>query len=208
MSSIKFKLLTTAYTIKQLPSIAGLEIVMVGRSNVGKSSLINQLTKGGNKKSGLARVSQRPGCTQSINFYAYASQVNLVDLPGYGFVSSGANQRLKLAKLVEEYCAKRLAQVKAIIVHIVDIRLSLQKLDWQMLAWGKYFMYPYLLILNKCDKLSSSKFKQQQLLINEELAGSDWQPELIPISAKTGKGIKELKSKLNQKIIKLKGEKE
>ncbi|MCD4812562.1 ribosome biogenesis GTP-binding protein YihA/YsxC [bacterium] len=186
-------LIKTAFESKQFPPETGVEIVLAGRSNVGKSTLINQLggQTGKIRTRAGARVSQKPGCTQSINFYAWESGITLVDFPGFGYAKLPMALRKKIQGLIDSYFAKR--QNIGLLVHLADARLPVQKLDWQMIEWGKHFEYPYLFTLNKCDKLSRSQIAVRTNEMKQLLRTVLKNHQIVPISAQTGQGINTLK---------------
>jgi len=189
MAAPPLDLTATAYHPEQFPPAKGAEIVMAGRSNVGKSSLINQIAGKSSRlknKQG-ARVSQKPGCTRSINFYRFTPHTTLVDLPGYGYAKLPLAQRDKLKRLIESYFKSR--PNIALLVHIVDARLPLQPLDWQMLEWGYHFGYPYLLTLNKCDKLSRSLLARREQEVRAVASSKLNNLQWITLSALTGQGV-------------------
>lgn len=193
-------LLATAYTPEQFPSARAPEVVLVGRSNVGKSSLANRLA-------GLsirqlrrqgARVSGKPGCTRSINFYQLWKDLTLVDLPGYGFARLPGRQRREIGQLVEAYLRNRPSI--ALILHVVDARLPLQKSDWEMLEWSRQFGYFHLLAMNKCDKLSRPSIGSRKADILRELKTAQISAGLIAVSAETGQGVSELAACIHDSV--------
>ncbi len=154
------------YPEKKLP-----EIVFIGRSNVGKSSLINSLTRVKN----LARVSSQPGKTQTINFYEIGMRIRdearnefyLVDLPGYGYAKTGKEQRKIWAKFIEEYMlASR--QLK-FVCQLVDIRHEPMPADVEQLHWLVRNNLPVLIIATKADKLGTQAREKQVSLIRKKL---------------------------------------
>lgn len=195
----RLKLLATAFRPDQFPPPRGMEVILAGRSNVGKSSLVNQLAGVPPKerpKQG-AKVSSLPGCTRSVNFFNLWPGVILVDLPGFGYAALPEKVRREAGALIEHYLQNR--PNIGLIIHVVDVRHPLQALDWQMLEWGRHFHYPYLLTLNKCDKLSRSLIDQHRRQILESLQAWGWQPEIVAASALKGMGIPEIKKKLREK---------
>jgi GTP-binding protein len=192
MALSDLKLQATAYTVDQIPAPGPREIILVGRSNVGKSSIINRMAglTARNDKKQAARISSQPGCTRSLNFYAFWDQVLLVDMPGYGYAKMSLAQRRELAQLVEGYMKDR--PTIACILHVLDARLPLQESDKKMLDWGQHFAYFYLLVLNKCDKLSRIELEKRKKNIAKSFSDQSWQPKLLTVSAKTGLGIAEL----------------
>jgi GTP-binding protein len=155
-------------------------VVLAGRSNVGKSSLINRLL--GVK--GLARTSAAPGKTRSINFFRYRGSFYLVDLPGFGFArGTGPGQWRKLA---ETYFEGR-ASV-ALVIQLVDARMPPTPLDIQFAEWAAYLGIPRLVAATKADKLSGNERTMQQRRISEAFPGV---PVILSSSA-TGMGCKEI----------------
>ena len=135
----------------QYPSLGLPEFLLVGRSNVGKSSFINTILNRNN----LARVSATPGKTQTLNFYLVNNSFYLVDVPGYGYASLNREQQKKLGLMIEEYLAKR-EELKRVFM-IVDFRIKPTEDDILMYQYLKYYDIPVTLILSKADKVGSSK---------------------------------------------------
>lgn len=178
------KLIKTAFLPNQFPETNLPEIAFAGRSNVGKSSILNSLM--GRKK--LVRVSARPGFTQSINFYLVNNEVTFVDLPGYGYVKAPRRLMEKWRILVESYLEKR-GNLKGVVC-IFDIRRVPDHLDASLIEYLKASQIPYLMVLNKADKLSQPKRVSQVKTICKRL--SIERDMLIITSARTGEGIKKL----------------
>jgi GTP-binding protein len=158
------------------------EIVFAGRSNVGKSSLINRLA--GNEK--LARTSSTPGKTQSINFYRINRSFMFVDLPGYGYAKAPKAEIRQWKQLVDRYFEERPAVVLAL--HLVDARMPPTRLDLQLSGWIERLEIPRMIVATKSDKLSGNQKAIQMRLISGSLSG---QP-VIMSSAKTGAGCREI----------------
>ena len=135
---------------KNLPKDAGIEILLSGRSNAGKSSALNALT--GNKK--LARISKTPGRTTEINFFEVEENFKLLDLPGYGFAKSGHSRKKDWGPLLGEYFENRKA-LKAVIV-FMDIRHPLKPTDLEMIELCESFEVAYVPVLTKSDKVSKN----------------------------------------------------
>jgi GTP-binding protein len=153
------------------------EIAFIGRSNVGKSSLINSML--GVK--GLARTSSTPGRTQTINFFLVNEELYFVDLPGYGFAKTSKENRRAWGKLIENYLAERKQLVLSILV--VDARHEPSPLDLQMKSWLQHFGIPYLVVATKVDKLSANdrrRFRLSAQAIHNE--------RVIPYSSLTREG--------------------
>ena len=156
------------------------EIAFLGRSNVGKSSLINSLLQ----RKGLARTSNTPGRTQSINFFLINEQFYFVDLPGYGYAKVSKTMRADWGKMAEEYLAER--QELALCVQLIDSRHLPTALDRQLHEWLAFHGKRHVIVATKADKLSSNKLNKSLREIEAALE----QPEsgLIAYSAQTGKG--------------------
>lgn len=168
--------LTSAVNAAGYPAHDLPEVALVGRSNVGKSSLINTLV---NRRK-FARVSNQPGRTQTINFYR-VDTICLVDLPGYGFARVPASMRLQWQPMIEGYLTGRPNLVG--IIHLIDIRHRPTEDDRQMNAWLRAMDMPYLLVATKADKISKGRHQRQVKLIRENLA-----VEPLLFSAETRQG--------------------
>ena len=141
-------------TAEQLPESTTPEVAFAGRSNVGKSSLINKLVR----RKALARTSSQPGKTANINFYL-ADGIRLVDLPGYGYAKVSGKERQRWADLIAGYFDQN--RSFNLVVALVDIRHDAQKLDVDMLSFLTDSELPFVVALTKADKLSCSKQDQQ-----------------------------------------------
>lgn len=169
------------------------EVAFAGRSNVGKSSLINTLV---NRK-GLARTSSSPGKTQSINFYLINQSVCLVDLPGYGYAKVPQQVRKQWSPLIEQYCQNR-KNLCGVVV-IIDARIGPTPLDLSLVAWLKTLALSVIITMSKIDKLSKNKLFK---LLRQTSEALSIMPEVIvPFSAHTGEG----KRRLWQEILRLIG---
>jgi len=169
------------------------EVAFVGRSNVGKSSLINALM---GRKS-LARVSGSPGKTRTINFYNIEELLYFVDLPGYGYAKAPKTEIKKWGIMIEGYLQKR-EQLKSIIL-LLDIRHPPSALDLQMYEWLAYYQFKIILVLTKMDKIKRSQVPKHVKIIRESLnLGSD--SLLLPFSSETKQGRDELLSVIEDLI--------
>lgn len=169
------------------------EIVLVGRSNVGKSSFINVLT---NRKK-LAYTSSSPGKTRTINFYNIDNMFRIVDLPGYGYAKISMSEREKWKKIIEEYLVK--SQNIALICQIIDVRHEPTKLDLMMYDYIQSTGTDYLIIANKLDKLKSSQILKQISIIKKSLINLE-KDSLIPFSSQDKRGVKEVLNKFEEII--------
>lgn len=159
------------------------EFVFVGRSNVGKSTLLNILT-GRN----IAKISKKPGKTASINFYKINNNFYFVDLPGYGYAKVSIKEREQWKEIIENYFKKRIWNIKLAFV-LIDGRHELQKNDKLLLDWLRDIDIPFSIILTKMDKL---KMNQKVKMINyyEKLFGENY--IIIPYSAITKEGVNKI----------------
>ena len=179
-------------TSKQLPPSTLPEVAFAGRSNVGKSSLLNKLV--GRKN--LARVSQKPGKTATINFFQ-AGDAYLVDLPGYGFAQVSKSERARWAELIEGYFNQDRAF--ALVCSLIDVRHPASALDENMVGFLQEAQLPYLIVLTKGDKLSKSKCHQQRAAIKRQLNIDDDTPMIITSSLK-GDGMSELRRAIEEHV--------
>lgn len=161
------------------------EFCFSGRSNVGKSSLINKLT---NRKS-LARVSGKPGKTVTINFYR-TDDIRIVDLPGYGYAKVPFAERTRWSDLMEGYF-KSGRNIKCVFA-LIDMRHPATDFDISMLDFMQQMEIPYHIVLTKSDKLNKGEYKKRLEDIKEELQGFIEDTEIIPFSAQTGEGVEKL----------------
>ena len=169
------------------------EIAFAGRSNVGKSSLINVIVR----RRKVARTSARPGRTQAINFFSVDNRLYLVDLPGYGYARVPLKVKKSWGDMVETYLRKR-ANIKAVVV-ILDIRRDPNSGDMNLLYWLKQYDINSILVLTKADKLSRNQSISRVKLIGSQLAGvSTDRPTTF--SSKTGEGRGEIWEKIDRLI--------
>lgn len=171
--------------LQQLPKKRLPEIAFAGRSNVGKSSLLNCLVQ----RKNLARTSSTPGKTRSLNYYAVNDTIYLVDLPGYGYAHVSLQERQEWKKLLESYFEKNTFLQG--VVQIIDSRHSLSPLDQEMITWLAGLRLPTLAVATKIDKLTRSQANRQMQLLEQEL-GQLGVAGLIPFSAVTKQGRNEL----------------
>jgi GTP-binding protein len=179
---IHAEFVVSAMGARDFPSDGLPEVAFAGRSNVGKSSLINRLAK----IRGLARTSSKPGKTQSINFYKYDRAFYLVDLPGFGYAKAGKELGRKWRILTEQYFRNR--RSVSLVVQLVDARIPPAALDLQLTEWLQHWEIERLLVATKADKLSGNQLPVSARVIAEAL-GED---HVIMSSAITGMGSKEI----------------
>jgi GTP-binding protein len=178
----------SAHRLDQLPQDNLPEIVFAGRSNVGKSSLLNTLL---NRKQ-LVKVSSRPGKTTGLNYFLVENKVYFVDLPGYGYAKVGKDLRSQWGKLITSYLQTR-SQIACVVV-IVDLRHGVKQLDSELLGWLRQRGVPFLTVYTKADKLSGNERTRNGALLD---AGHGLRPdERIIFSATSRLGRDQLVEKL------------
>ncbi|MFN7947311.1 MAG: ribosome biogenesis GTP-binding protein YihA/YsxC [Blastocatellia bacterium] len=176
------RFIASATTPASFPKDHRPEIAFSGRSNVGKSSLLNALL---NQK-GLARTSSTPGRTQALNFFLVNESFYFTDLPGYGYAKVAKTARAAWGDLIENYLAKRRQLVLSIL--IVDSRHEPSPLDLQMKNWLQHFGLPFLVVSTKIDKLSANEQRASLQRAQKVLATE----RIIPFSSLTRQGVREL----------------
>lgn len=176
---------TVCGVTSRLPENTLPEFAFAGKSNVGKSSLINGLL---NRKS-LARTSSQPGKTQTINFYNVNHEVYLVDLPGYGYARASQETKAKWGRMIENYLHSS-KQLKAVFL-LVDIRHEPSANDRDMYGWIVHQGYDPMIIATKLDKIKRSQIQKQLKILRE---GLNLRPgtKIIPFSAETKQGREEI----------------
>lgn len=184
MSSIKdIKFIKSAVKPQDFPPADKPEVAVVGRSNVGKSSLINAIFK-----KSVAKVSATPGKTRLINFFSFSDQLYFVDLPGYGFASVSKSERLNWQKMIEGYLLNR--ENLKLVIMLVDSRYPPTQLDFLMKEWLESYDIPYIIVATKADKLNQSEKAKVKKIIKETLQLEH--DRIFLTSAKEGIGIGEL----------------
>ncbi len=173
-------------TEKQLVPSSLPEIVFSGKSNVGKSSLINKVF---NRKN-LARVSSVPGKTVTVNFFK-GDGVNFVDLPGYGYAKKNYDEKMRWAGLMEHYFSS--GRDIRLVIQLIDMRHPPSEDDMTMLNFLKESGYPFIIVLTKCDKLNKGETESRRSSLKTELAGFE-NIRVIEFSAINGTGVNEVKS--------------
>lgn len=180
------RFITSAPSIDQCPEESLPEFCFAGRSNVGKSSLINKIT---NKKR-LARTSNTPGKTQQMNYYRIGESCFFVDLPGFGFAKVPQKERDRWGKDIQEYLLKR--KTLKLIFHLVDSRHKPTKLDEDFFYWMGSNGKPFAVILAKSDKLSANKLNSSKSYVKKILSEMNIEVPVLACSAESGSGIEEL----------------
>ena len=174
----------SAAKYEQCPSVDSPEFAFIGRSNVGKSSLINMLT--GRKQ--LAKTSGKPGKTQLINHFIINQQWHLVDLPGYGWAKVSKTQRQGWSKMIENYLLQRQQLLNLFV--LIDSRIPPQKIDLEFMDWLGMSQIPFSLIFTKVDKQTKNKTQRSIALFKQEMKQTwDELPPMFMSSSidKTGK---------------------
>lgn len=187
----KAKFLTSAPDIRHLDQSSGIEVAFAGRSNAGKSSALNTLTRQKN----LARTSKTPGRTQMINVFELEEDKRLVDLPGYGFAKVPLAMKIKWQKSLGEYLEKREC-LKGLVV-LMDIRHPLKDLDQDLIRWAVSANIPVLCLLTKADKLKSGKRKAQLMMVREAALAFMGDVTVHAFSSLNRLGLPELEKTLN-----------
>ena len=180
-------------TFEQLPASTMPEIVFSGRSNVGKSSLINKVF---NRKN-LARVSSVPGKTITINFYSCGNDAKIVDLPGYGYAKVAKSEKTRWANMMEQYFNSG-RDIK-LVVQLVDMRHPATADDIMMMEFLEHAGIDYIVVMTKSDKLNKGEYKSRVENSRQELSFVD--PEnIIPFSSQTGENVDKIKAILESRL--------
>ena len=181
-------------TIEDLPVDEGSEIAFCGRSNCGKSSILNALTN--NKK--LAKTSKTPGRTQAINFFdiGLSDEFKIVDLPGYGYAKVSKKMRSEWGQEIEKYLMRR-QSLNALCI-IMDIRHPFKEDDLNLIDWCESKDLPMILLLNKADKLSKNKISQATFSAEKKLERLSTKHYVLATSATNKTGIESLLARINE----------
>jgi GTP-binding protein len=174
------------YPVDGLP-----EVALCGRSNVGKSSLINKMLLRRN----LARTSGQPGKTQTLNYYKINEDLYFVDFPGYGYARVAKTQRLSWGKMIELYLQER--EPLKLVLQLVDLRHPPSVEDVKMFAWLSHYDLPMCVVATKTDKVSRSQWIKHTKIVRQTL-GMPGHVPLILFSSETGQGRDELWSLIEQ----------
>ncbi|MBR2778697.1 MAG: YihA family ribosome biogenesis GTP-binding protein [Firmicutes bacterium] len=200
MKITKAKLEAVAAGARQYPPENIPEIAFAGRSNVGKSTLLNLLTG----RRGLARVSGSPGKTRTINFYDINDgQFRIVDLPGYGYAKLSRSQTEKWGKMMEDYLEHRPNLMR--VIQLVDCRHDPSAQDVQMYEYLRYFGLDGVVVATKADKISKNKLQVSERAIRKGLSMAK-DDILIPVSSLSRTGVEELKDVIEDLISSPAGE--
>lgn len=178
-------------TLSQIPPSTVPEIAFAGRSNVGKSSMLNKLF---NRKN-LARVSSVPGKTITINFFK-TGDVRIVDLPGYGYAKVAKGEKRRWAEMMEGYFNS--GRNLKLVVQLVDMRHTPSEDDYMMLNFLKEMEIPFIVAATKCDKLNKTEFSLRSSELKQELSQFGEDLVIIPFSSEKGTGLAELKSQIEK----------
>jgi GTP-binding protein len=194
IKSVSFVVSNTDH--KKCPEDGRPEFAFIGRSNVGKSSLINLLT--GHKK--LAKISSTPGKTQLINHFVINDEWYLVDLPGYGYAKASKSARSTWEKFIADYLVKRTTLMNIFI--LLDSRLEPQKIDMEFINWCGEKQLPFVLIFTKIDKLSSSALQKNMLKFKKEMLKT-WEelPPVYTTSSASGFGAEPILNYIKQILV-------
>ena len=169
----------------KLPENTLPEAAFVGRSNVGKSSLINTVL---NRKS-LARTSAKPGKTQTINFYNLNKEIYVVDLPGYGYANAPKSETEKWGDMIARYLTE--SEMLRVIFQLCDLRHEASKLDKQMYDWINYLEFQPIIIATKADKIKPAQIDKHVKILRDSL-GADSDTIILPFSSVTGEGREDI----------------
>lgn len=178
---------------KQYPQDGLPEIALAGRSNVGKSSLINKVI---NRKN-LARTSSKPGKTQTLNFYLINQEFYFVDFPGYGFAKVSQEVKEQWSRFIEEYLSQR--EVLKGVIHVIDVRHPPTNDDCLMFEWLDHYQIPTLIVATKADKISRGNWQKHLKEIKKKMKISSNQPVVL-FSAETGQGLEEIHQWVEQMV--------
>ncbi|MBQ9022194.1 MAG: YihA family ribosome biogenesis GTP-binding protein [Eggerthellaceae bacterium] len=180
-------------TSAQVPASTSPEVSFVGRSNVGKSSIMNKIFG----RKGLVKVSSTPGKTSTINFFDVEG-ATFVDLPGYGFAKVAKSEKGRWSELIEGYFAQD--RRFALVVSLIDIRHDATKDDLRMVSYLEERELPYLVAFTKADKLSKAQQQKQVASISKQLAAIGANPIVVTTSSERGQGIDDLRALIEDAI--------
>ncbi|MBB6633888.1 ribosome biogenesis GTP-binding protein YihA/YsxC [Cohnella thailandensis] len=181
----------SAVSPKQYPDEGLPEIALAGRSNVGKSSLINKMLL----RKNLARTSSQPGKTQQLNYYRINEELFFVDVPGYGYAKVSKSEREAWGRMIEKYMTER--EPLRLVLQLVDLRHPPTALDVSMYEWLSHYDIPICVVGTKADKLTKNQMPKHAKIVRETLGMPKSQP-LVLFSSETGMGRDELWSIIEQ----------
>lgn len=193
MKILDAQFVISAVRPQQYPEDALPEIALAGRSNVGKSSLINKLIM----RKNLARTSSQPGKTQQLNYYRVNDMVYLVDFPGYGYAKVSKTKREQFGEMIETYLRER--EPLKLQLLVIDIRHEPSKDDVLMYNWLKHFEIPTCIVATKADKIPRSKWDKHIKMIRTTLEADSRDP-IVLFSSETGLGREQLWDIINEAI--------
>ena len=186
------RFLLSVAKISQLPADEGYEVAFVGRSNSGKSSALNAITRQKN----LARTSKTPGRTQLINLFQFDTDRRLVDLPGYGYAKVSSTIKQRWQQTLSEYLEKRLC-LKGLVL-LMDIRHPLQEMDGELLRWAVHAKLPVHVLLTKADKLRRGPALQVMASVKQTIKRYNKETTLQLFSVLAGIGLDEVYQQLDE----------
>lgn len=190
----KAKFITSATKIEECPSQQLPEVCFAGRSNVGKSSLINAIV---NRKN-IARTSNVPGKTQQMNYYQIGEECFLVDLPGYGFAKVPKKERERWGRNIRTYLTER--EALRLILSVIDSRHEPSALDQDFFYWLASNEMPFAVLMSKADKLSNNKISQSKKKVKNILAEMNIEVPIIAYSSSSRKGVPEIQQLIEEFI--------
>src|SRR3954463_4730960 len=184
MKVVSSEIVISAVKPEQYPETDLPEFALAGRSNVGKSSFINKMLN----RRGLARISSKPGKTQTLNFYLINEMLHFVDVPGYGYAKVSKSERAAWGRMIETYFTTR-EQLRAAVL-IVDLRHPPTTDDVMMYDFLKHYEIPCIIIATKADKIPKGKW-QKHLKVTRETLELDKNDYIVVFSSETGEGKEE-----------------
>ncbi|MDR9416014.1 MAG: ribosome biogenesis GTP-binding protein YihA/YsxC [Gracilimonas sp.] len=189
------KFITSATKLDECPPATLPEVCFAGRSNVGKSSLINTLL---NRKN-IARTSNTPGKTQQMNYYQIGDRFFMVDLPGYGFAKVPKQERERWGKDIREYLLNR--ESLKLILQVVDVRHDPSQLDEDFFYWMGMNQKPFAVVLSKSDKISKNKANSSKAKVKRILKEMNIQVPVISFSSSSKQGIDEVEKLIKEFVF-------
>ena len=187
------EMVISAVRPEQYPEDGLPEFALAGRSNVGKSSFINRMIG----RKAMARISSKPGKTQTLNFYKIEEQLFFVDVPGYGYAKVSKSERAAWGKMIEKYFTGR-ELLKAVVL-IVDLRHSPTNDDCMMYDFLKHYNIPCIVVATKCDKIPKGKWDKHKKVVKETLQ-MDQEDPLIVFSSEKGIGFEQAWAEIESRM--------